>query len=311
MKRLIVSCGITAGCAVAVVALYGYAFRPATTAKGAALFSVDPGAEPSADTTRNVSASLKRLAQLQPGEEQSGMDLRQPCLDLLIESARRLQRHDDYICRFRRQERVDGDLLDAEEVVLSIRHEPFSASMYWPESGRHVVWVDGQHGGKMLVNVGGGSWFLSRLKIAPDSPTVMAEARYPITQVGLLNLTRRVMKYRQRDMTLAEGTQQWRLEVGEELNGHDCYKFTILYDDPKTEPVYRKTLLYFDRETLLPVCVRTFGWPQDVPGADPEARDDQTLLEDYVYHDVQFDQGLTDEDFSLANPPTLADASDE
>jgi hypothetical protein len=76
----------------------------------------------------------------------------------------------------------------------------------------------------------------------------------------------------------------------------------IEYDRPEQSPDYRKTLHYFDRETELPVLVKSYGWPEAVPGADPARLDETTLVEQYAYTNIRLNAGLADREFDRDNP---------
>jgi hypothetical protein len=59
---------------------------------------------------------------------------------------------------------------------------------------------------------------------------------------------------------------------------------------------------YFDSETGLPILVKSYGWPDAVPGSDPARLDETTLVEQYAYTNIRLNAGLADREFDGANP---------
>jgi len=93
-----------------------------------------------------------------------------------------------YQVALKRQERVNGTLLPAEDLLMSIRRTPKAARLTWvdgPHQGREVLYRADEPGGLMHVNMADSKLPLPRLSIAPDSPIVMKNSRHPITEAGL------------------------------------------------------------------------------------------------------------------------------
>ena len=239
----------------------------------------------------------EELLELDLDEAQSTRDALQMHLALLEAARERLGGHKDYSAVFARQERVGGRLRDPETIDLLIRHEPFSTRMQWRESRREVIYIEGRNDAKMLVRLGGLGRVFGRIRMELDDPRVRAESRYPVTEVGLLKLVERIIGYRERDLTLAEGVE-CRVEHSPSPDGRDSYRFTFEYAGPDVEPLYRKSVIWIDRETRLPLVVRNFTWPDDDTARTADELDEATLLEFYAFRELQFDLGLTDEDFT-------------
>jgi hypothetical protein len=223
-------------------------------------------------------------------------------ITLLELGKRRLESIPDYTATFLKQERVNGeDLQDLQTIQLKLRHEPFSVHMEWIEGGdvgRQVLYVDGQLEGRMLVRLGGKKGkVLPILKLDPTGSQAMAEARHPATEMGLLNLIDVLLKYRKRDFALKQGVR-WQMVPDQKFADRDCDCWVVEYDSREVEPVYRKSIIYIDREHALPICVRNFGWPGEVvETADTAALDEATLIEFYGYTDLKFENRLSDADF--------------
>jgi hypothetical protein len=154
----------------------------------------------------------------------------------------------------------------------------------------------------MQVKLGGRKGdLLPRLKLDPHGSAAMSKSRHPVTEMGLLQLTELISKYRKRDLALKEGVR-WQLLADQKVMDQDCHCFVIEYDSKDVEPTYRKSITYIDKEHSLPICVKNFGWPgDDVAADDPQALDEATLIEFYGYKDLKFETRLGDADFDKAN----------
>lgn len=218
----------------------------------------------------------------------------------------RLAKLPDYRATFTKQERLDGEGLSEEQTLqVKLRHAPFSVYLKWEEggdTGREVLYVEGQNEGKMIVHLGGlKGKLLPNLKLEPTGSTAMKESRHPVTEMGLIGLADALLKYRQRDLTLSSGVR-WELLNDQKACDRDCICFINEYEDSKVEPVYRKTITYIDRELLVPICVRNYGWQDSAEEKlAGTALDEATLIEYYGYSDIQFEQRLSDADFDRTN----------
>ena len=217
----------------------------------------------------------------------------------------------DYTATFYKQERLSTGLTDLQTMNLKLRHKPFSVYMKWIEggdTGREVLFVDGESENKMLVKLGGiKGRLMPHLKLDPSGSLAMAESRHPVTELGLLQLCDLLLRYRKRDLTLPAGQVKWQVTNSEQMFDRDCYCFTYEYSSAEVEAVYRKSVIYLDRELALPICVKNFGWADEGAevSADPELFDEETLIEYYGYTELQLGSQLADRDFDKANSEYL------
>ena len=104
-----------------------------------------------------------------------------------IEEARsRLKILSSYQVKLDRQERVNGQLLPQEVVLVSIRRDPRAARITWaegPHKGREVIYRADEPT-ILHVHMGDIAIPLS-LKVPIDGPRVRESSRHPITEVGL------------------------------------------------------------------------------------------------------------------------------
>ena len=208
-----------------------------------------------------------------------------------------LEKTPDYSAQFRRQERVNDELLDPEVMHLKVRHEPFSFYMKWTEGdrGRQLIFVKGQNDDKVLIQPGGVAGRLTgTIAMAADDARVMAVSRYPANYAGLLELTKKILSYHEANLKLATGITS-EMRDGESFDNRPCFLTTIVYENPSIHPDYCKSLILIDKELSIPVSVRNYTW---VDGQTPATTDEECLLEHYSFTDLQINTQLSDNDFS-------------
>jgi len=224
---------------------------------------------------------------------------------LLEDGIQWLEKHPGYSANFHKQEWLDEaeELTELQTIEIKNRHEPFSVYMHWlnGDPGREVLFVEGQHGNKMVVHAGG-SGLKSKLtlSIAPDSSIAMGESRHPITQAGLLNLAKTMAKFRRRDLAHGDSVECC---MGQEqlFNERPCYSFTLNFQDEEVEADYRKSVILIDKEWSIPVLVQNFGWydteDEEMAKLTPAQLDEETFLEYYAFSNIDFDTELRSDDF--------------
>lgn len=225
----------------------------------------------------------------------------------LLEDARqRLEKTADYTASYVMQERIDDqELQELQHIELKVRHVPFSVYMKWVEGGdlgREVLYVTDQLDNSILLHPGGIQGQLLRsLKLNPTGSLAMKESRYPATDMGLHNLALKIINLRRLDLAREKGVQ-WQLLSNESCFDRECLCLLVEYESPEVNATFRKSLTYIDKESSLPVCVKSFAWADASSKLKGEQLDDATLVEFYGYKNVQFNIGLSDHDFDKENP---------
>lgn len=182
----------------------------------------------------------------------------------------------DYSAVFERTERIDGALKGAETARVKLRSKPFSVHIKWtagPNAGREALYVEGKWSGAMALCV---NPRLPILYVRPDAKELEAYTRHPITQMGLGYLASRMVE--QIEAARKAGTLEWTVIGPEELRGRRTFRVRRKLE----EGGYRYWNL--DAETWLPLRV----WSTDAGGG---------LVERYEYRDIDFNVGLSDDDF--------------
>lgn len=260
--------------------------------------------EPDSQTPKQTQPNEKPTVQAIPEGHHSGHVALLLNLLLLEKASARLEQVTHYTATFLKQERIDGELSERQVMQLKMRHSPFSVYLKWLEGGdvgRELLYVEGQNSNKMLVHVGGFKGrFLPSLKLDPNGSLAMAEARYPITKAGLLELVKLAVLYRQSDIKQKSGVRCHMIE-NHEFEERPCYCFTIEYDNADISKTYRKSITLIDRETLMPVVIKNFTWPDQVDADTTENTDEATLIEFYAFKDINMSEQLADIDFDRGN----------
>ena len=220
---------------------------------------------------------------------------------ILLESARRsMAKMEDvkaYTATFRRQERVGGVL--GPEIVsdLKIRNHPFAIYLKYlsPKAGKEVVYAEGHHDNKVIAH--NGDWtrrLIPRLAVAPDSALAMADSRHPVTDAGLLNLSRKLLRFRIMDVgDEAASTVLDRITLDDGRKALRSFHSHAKPDDGR--PFYQVEILY-DLETQIPFQIKSYDWPA------PDHQGELSLAESYTYEDLDLKAPLTAADFDPANP---------
>lgn len=201
-----------------------------------------------------------------------------------------------YRATFYKHEMIGGSLGDPKVCDLKLRRVPFSVYMKFHANKEEVLYVDGTNDNKLLVHHVGFKSMLGDLRLTPDCALALTESRYPITQVGMANLAKKLLEYRKRDLS-SPGQCKVRMVTGEKFEDRDCIVFVAEYTSPDADPVYRKSVCYIDREHSIPLAIRNYGWPEG-QGTPPD--DSSTLIEQYEYRNLAFGP-LADFEFSAQN----------
>lgn len=217
--------------------------------------------------------------------------------DRLRQGQKILEQTADYSAQFRRQERINGELLDPQAMNIKVRHEPFSLYMKWTEGdrGRQLIFAQGQNDDKVLVQLGGVAGRLAgTLAMVPDDARILAESRYPATCAGMLELTKIILSHHAEDLKRATGVTS-EMRDGESFDNRPCFLTSFVYDNPSINADYYKSTILIDKELSVPVCVRNYTW---IEGRAPAAENEDSLIEHYSYTGLEINTQLTDNDFT-------------
>jgi len=116
--------------------------------------------------------------------------------------------------------------------------------------------------------------------------------RYPITEVGILNLTRRLVEVGESDRKFGEC--EVREYPNAKINDRTATCIEVKHPVPRGNFRYHLARIYIDDELNIPIRFEAYDWPKE-NGGEP------LLLEEYTYVNVKLNVGLTDVDFDPRN----------
>ncbi len=220
-----------------------------------------------------------------------------PALRWAQEALRQIERIDSYTATLVKRERTLGRLGPRESLSVKVRQKPFSiyVKSLGPQSlkGQEVLYVEGANNGKMSAHGVGLRALLGTLAIDPDSPLAMQGQQYPLTEIGILKLTKRLILVAENDMKYGECAAKWIDHV--KINDRPCRCIEVVHPRPRTNFIFHIARIFVDDKLKLPVRYERYDWP-DNPG------DKLPLMEEYTYLDVKLHVGLAAADFDVRNP---------
>lgn len=231
------------------------------------------------------------------GEAGENLTPREEFKQWLDRSQNAYDKLDDYTSIFVQRERVNDELLPEERVRLKFK-KPFMVYMKWVgkvREGQECLYVKGRHDNKLIAR-GTGVWGLVTVKLDPIGKVAMDKRRHPITEAGIDHL----LELLRRDQKLAaehnEGrvTDKGKVRDKDEDNGKPQERqlrvFECILPKDKRPGYYcHRAVIGFDTKLLLPVSISIYD-------------DEDKLLEQYRYHNIKLDVGLTEKDFDKDNP---------
>lgn len=203
----------------------------------------------------------------------------------------------DYSFTMVKRERVGGKISDYQHMFVKIRHKPFSVYMYFlgPEdvAGQEVIWVQGRNGGLMQAHgTGLKRTMFGTVSLKPTGPIAMKGQRYPLTEIGLLNMLRRLVEVGEADTKYGEC--EVKFFEGAKVNDRSCTCIQVVHPVPRRNFLFHVARIFVDDELNLPVRYEAYDWPKH-PGDGPQ------LSEEYTYLNLKINNGFTDADFDVRN----------
>jgi hypothetical protein len=199
----------------------------------------------------------------------------------------------DYSCLFIKQERINGRLQEQNVMSMKVRVRPFSVYLLWlmprDMKGQEASYIAGRNNGQMRIHatglLRGAVGFVS---IDVNDPRVQASSRHSITEAGIGNLLDVFSRRWQQEK--AWGQTQVRIANYDYAKRH-CTRVEMTHPFDTHYQFYR-SVVYFDKETKLPIRVENYDWPQKggVAGGN--------LVESYSYVQMRFNAGLPDAVFN-------------
>jgi len=220
-----------------------------------------------------------------------------PAIRWAREGLHNIRQIQDYSAVMVKRERIDGKLRDEEYMFVKVRHQPLSVYMYFlkPErlQGQEVLWIEGQNDGKMLAHGTGLKSVVGTVALAPTSPWAMDGNRYPITEIGILNLVQRLLEVAEQDAQYGEC--EVKFFPGAKINDRTCTCIQVTHPVPRRNFLFHLARIFVDDELNVPIRYEAYDWPSQ-PGGPPQP------MEQYTYLNLKLNNGFTDADFDVNNP---------
>jgi hypothetical protein len=205
----------------------------------------------------------------------------------------------DYTCTFVKQERIEGQLSEKQYMLMKLMHDPFSVYLMFlkPSEGRKVLYVAGQNNGKMIAKEAGGfKGMLGKMSLDPQGSIAMNGQKRPITDIGIRNLTTKLVKMWEAESKFGECTVVTKTDS--EIDHRPTTLFQIEHPIARKEFKFHIARLFVDNELGVPIHFDAFLWPEQADGEPP-------LEESYTYTKLKLNNGYGAREFDAANNPDL------
>ena len=197
------------------------------------------------------------------------------------------------------QARADRQHLGRRQyIAIKVRHKPFSVYLNFlaPAAikGQECMYIEGANSGKMWAHgTGIREKMFGTVSLDPDGNMAMQGQRYPLPQIGILNLTRRLIEVASEDVKYGECEVKYF--KGAKINDRVCTCTQVVHPVPRKNFLFNVARIFVDDQLNIPVRYEAYDWPK-TPGGAPE------LIEEYTYVNMRLNVGLTDADFDIHNP---------
>jgi len=208
----------------------------------------------------------------------------------------------DYTCTLIKQEVIRGTQKPEQWMNVKFRDKPFSVAMAWLDKtpdgalpngkvrklhvpmGDRVLYVEGKYDDKMVIRISNRllRGLLGTQKRPPDGKDAMKNTLRPVSLFGFKRgMVSLLDVYRQ-----AAAKGHLKQEFGGYVNvaGRDAIVLHRYLPAKENYPAHL-TEICIDIETLVPVRIKGFDW-------------DGQCTSRYIYKDVKFNPGLSDDDFT-------------
>jgi hypothetical protein len=223
-----------------------------------------------------------------------------PTLRWAYQGLRELEKIEDYTAIIVKQERIKGELKEPEYMLAKIRHRPFSVYLRFlkpdDKKGQETIYLGAAPGReeKMWGHAGSGiRKAFGTVPLDPRGPLAMADNRYPITEIGLLNLVQRLRDVGEKDIKYGECEVKFFQDA--KINGRPCTCVQVVHPKQRNNFLFHVARIFVDDEINVPIRYEAYNWPTK-PGGPPE------MIEEYTYLNLKINNHFTDADFDIRNP---------
>ena len=93
----------------------------------------------------------------------------------------------------------------------------------------------------------------------------MRNQRYPLTELGILNLTRRLVEVGEKDIKYGEC--EVKFYEGAKINNRVCTCIEVVHPVPRRNFLFHLARIFVDKEYNLPIRYESHDWPKEKGGA--------------------------------------------
>jgi len=207
----------------------------------------------------------------------------------------------DYTAIMQKQENIGGEVNGVQVLEIKVRHHPFSVytKFRFPQelNGQQAIYVQGKNDDKIIGHGVGFRRTFGSQKLEPSGLLAMRGQKYPITEMGLLNLTDRLLEVGYKDSRFDECVVKYTegVTLFKNTEPRECTMIQVMHPTPRPYFIFYVALIYVDKELNLPIRYESYEWPRK-EGEKPK------LIEVYEYRNLKLNVGLTDKDFDPDNP---------
>jgi hypothetical protein len=200
----------------------------------------------------------------------------------------------DYSATLVSRERIRGKLGSYQYMFIKIRHTPLSVYVRFlsPLSvqGQEAIYVAGQNHGNLLGHRGNSGVTAS---LDPEGAIAMNDRHYPLTEIGIANLVRRLAEVGQQDTRYGECEVKYFRDV--KVDKRPSTVIQVTHPVPRDVFRFHLARVFIDDQLMMPIRYESYDWSTESGGAP-------RLIEEYTYLNLKLNNGFTDEDFSVRNP---------
>ena len=207
----------------------------------------------------------------------------------------------DYTAIMQKQENINGDVQEGQVMEVKVRHEPFSVyiKFRYPErlNGQQAIFVKGQNDDKLVAHGVGIQRIAGTQKLEPTSFLAMLGNKYPITEMGILNLVDKLLEVGYKDSKFGECEVKYTegVTIGRDASARESTLIEVVHPVPRQSFTFHVARIFVDKEWNLPIRYESYDWPRKA-GEKPK------IIEAYTYLNLKINVGLTDADFDYKNP---------
>ncbi len=209
----------------------------------------------------------------------------------------RLEAIKDYTAVMTKQENIGGVVQEAEVMEIKVRHKPLSfyLKFRYPrgKNGQEAILVKGQNEGKLIGHGVGLEKKFGTQFLDPEGFIAMRGCKYPMSEMGLLNLVDKLLDVARKDSKYGECEVKYYENV--KVGNRECTLIRVVHPVPRKNFIFYIAQIFIDKELNLPIRYESYDWPKK-EGETP------TLIEAYTYENLKINVGLTDADFDYRNP---------